>query len=679
MSLRVWLPLTKDLRNQGLSSVTPTQTSGFTKITAGKLGGCYKFTDVFDTLLPLSEWDWTTQSVSFGCWAKISKTELSTLAEVPSYSSTYTTMGGTLLGRDSYGGIAIRWQTNNIYTDSVLNKLYVYTHIRNTNSQTNQTSSQEVPFDTWFHIMTVIDRNDSQIKLYLNGELVKSVALTVTGTFATGTFRIAEATWHGGNGNTSSGCWQLNDVRVYDHALSPLEVKHIAQGLILHYPLNREGWGNDNILINTHFDSQTTKTSGWDTTKNGTQMASSWGGFNGGVSNPSTVYHAHLKQVNNEWVYEYIRTADEGWLDISQGGLQLKLIAGKTYTFSWEEYRVEGNNYPTGGLYYFKTGATSANFHLGQFGGSHGNVLGKWRKFSYTFVAPTDGDYSKNMSWYIYGQSGGNGKMYIRHPKLEEGSVATPWCPNSSDALATTMGLNDNVEYDCSGYCNNGEYYAYDTNGSISYTSDTPKYNVSTRIASANPTQSAASGTRYLYGHCKLTNPTQMSVAFWLKPITGGYGSTTSNVQGYFCTTNYEYGDTSVGVDYQASAMNHRDGTVDMNDSASTTQCRVTFYPTIGEWHHYVYTYDGQVGRGYKDGVQTATAQFSAAKTLDSFIGVVIGFSKARGVWRRNDACYSDFRVYATALSAEDVKDLYELGATIDTNGTLSTYEFAEQ
>lgn len=157
-----------------------------------------------------------------------------------------------------------------------------------------------------------------------------------------------------------------------------------------------------------------------------------------------------------------------------------------------------------------------------------------------------------------------------------------------------------------------------------------------------------------------------MSVAFWLKPITGGYGGTTSNGQGYFCTTNYEYGNISVGSDYQDSAMNHRDGTVNMNDSASTTQCRVTFYPTIGEWHHYVYTYDGQEGRGYKDGVKIAVAQFSDAKTLDSFIGVVIGFSKAGGVWRRNDACYSDFRVYATALSAEDVKSLYQNSAYID-------------
>ena len=117
--------------------------------------------------------------------------------------------------------------------------------------------------------------------------------------------------------------------------------------------------------------------------------------------------------------------------------------------------------------------------------------------------------------------------------------------------------------------------------------------------------------------------------------------------------------------------MNHRDGTVNMNDSASTTQCRVTFYPTIGEWHHYVYTYDGQEGKGYKDGVKIAVAQFSDAKTLDSFIGVVIGFSKAGGVWRRNDACYSDFRVYATALSVEDVKSLYQNQAYIDNQGNI--------
>ena len=42
MSLQVWLPLTKDLRQQGLSNVTVTN-NGATFNSAGKLGGCYSF------------------------------------------------------------------------------------------------------------------------------------------------------------------------------------------------------------------------------------------------------------------------------------------------------------------------------------------------------------------------------------------------------------------------------------------------------------------------------------------------------------------------------------------------------------------------------------------------------------------------------------------------------------
>ena len=51
---------------------------------------------------------------------------------------------------------------------------------------------------------------------------------------------------------------------------------------------------NPNILINSDFHSLYNQTSGWDTTKNGTLLASSWGGYNSGVANPSTVYHAHI-------------------------------------------------------------------------------------------------------------------------------------------------------------------------------------------------------------------------------------------------------------------------------------------------------------------------------------------------------------------------------------------------
>ena len=104
---------------------------------------------------------------------------------------------------------------------------------------------------------------------------------------------------------------------------------------MLHYPLNRGGWGQENLLLNTHFDSRYSQTTGWDTSKNGTLLASSWRGYNAGVTNQATVYHAHLKKVNEEYVYEYITTSNESWLGISQGGLQSKLVAGTTYIFSW--------------------------------------------------------------------------------------------------------------------------------------------------------------------------------------------------------------------------------------------------------------------------------------------------------------------------------------------------------
>ena len=103
-----------------------------------------------------------------------------------------------------------------------------------------------------------------------------------------------------------------------------------------------------NIVINSTFANTYQQTTGWDTSKNGTTLASSWGGYNSGVSNPSTVYHAHMKQFQGEWVYEYIRTSAESWLGIAQGGIQALILPNTTYTWSMDEYRPSGsNNYTT--------------------------------------------------------------------------------------------------------------------------------------------------------------------------------------------------------------------------------------------------------------------------------------------------------------------------------------------
>ena len=618
--LRVWLPLTKDLRNQGLDDVTITD-NGATFNSAGKLGGCYKTSSTATIDLGYNGNQINTGSISFGGWFKFNQAEVWSAISGKNYTSTASSATGNLIGNNSYGGVSLQWWSNNIYTDGSLSYIAVQSYLRTTTNGARSTGTTAIPFDTWTHIFLTYNKDNNLLQYWVNGELKASSTQVV---FTDAVSRNLLLNWGaiaGGNGPSAQIPFLVNDIRIYDHCLSPMEVKELSKGLVLHYPLNRQGWGQENILLNTGFDSRYTQSTGWDTTKNGTQLASSWGGYNGGVTNPSTVYHAHLKQVNGEWVYEYIRTANESWLGISQGGLQSKLTAGKTYTFSWEEYRVEGNNYPTGGLYYYKTGATSANFHLGQFGGSSGNILGKWRKFSYTFTAPTDGDYSKNMSWYIYGHSGGNGKMYMRHPKLEEGSIATPWCPNSSDALATAMGLNSLIEYDCSGFCNNSIY-----NSKPTVSSDTSKYNVSTYFGEYNTPKTD------LIDNSLLPALTNCTITWWEKNDTTRTllltGQSTSHYIAASDNNTYYHG--TVG----GTKTLYRDGV------AGTYKCEA------GVWHHYAL-----VGAD----ISTWTALH-----LNGY-----------GSYWYLKGLVSDLRIYATALSADDVKSLYQNSAYIDSSGNV--------
>ena len=122
----------------------------------------------------------------------------------------------------------------------------------------------------------------------------------------------------------------------------------------------------ENLLKNSDFSLQTTNFSTWDTTKNGTHYATYWGGYNGGVSNPTTVYHAHLVQFQDKWVYDFTRTANETWLGISQGGLQSVIQPNTTYTWSIDEYRPTGaNNYITAGIYYKRNSSDSNSFWSG--------------------------------------------------------------------------------------------------------------------------------------------------------------------------------------------------------------------------------------------------------------------------------------------------------------------------
>ena len=300
-----------------------------------------------------------------------------------------------------------------------------------------------VPVNDWTHLICTCG-SDRKIKLYKNGIYIgerdgssdpaidSDASVTCIGreSYANGYFSFNGA---------------IQDLRLYNHCLSELEVKELSKGLVLHYPLNREGWGQENLL----------PISG-STIINSTQSFE----FQGWVQNFYT----------KTWMNEH-------------------LTPGKQYTLS---YTVTCLSIPDSNYTFKENRASPILVHQGSGwsqitttsdGIKNTNMsVGQSRDYKCTFVFATASE-----SYEYYGLCGytalyrdaSNNTQYARfridNLKLEEGSIATPWCPNSSDTLATTMGLNSIIEYNTSGYYNN-----LNKNGTYSYTSDTPKYAVST-------------------------------------------------------------------------------------------------------------------------------------------------------------------------------------------------------
>lgn len=193
--------------------------------------------------------------------------------------------------------------------------------------------------------------------------------------------------------------------------------------------------GGENLLSNSDFALTTTISSA---AKNPNCYPVGWSAYNGGVTNPTTSYHAHVNTTKFGFnVVEYNESdGSRNWKAISLGGLQNQINGTKEYYISMDVYSTIPNARIYGGFHYIKTGGTSASFHAGQYSISNFQVE-NWHRVSAKVPKGTDIDLTKNITLYIYSYNyPQNGIVYIKNVKLEEGNKATPWCPNKADAAA---------------------------------------------------------------------------------------------------------------------------------------------------------------------------------------------------------------------------------------------------
>lgn len=203
---------------------------------------------------------------------------------------------------------------------------------------------------------------------------------------------------------------------------------------------------------------------------------------------------------------------------------------------------------------------------------------------------------------------------------------------------------------DSSGYGHNGEII-----GTPTITSDSPRYSSSLHISATSQHIKCGVLTTSGFGN-------SYSFSWW------GKASTFSGVMQW----GFNDGIRLNGI-IDGKLWNTGDSANNpLYNPGTTTQVTV---PTNNEWHHFVMTGDGTTCKVYKDGVHWGTA-----KTYKSISGTQIyinGWANATG-YCHTDLSMSDFRIYATALSADDVKQLYNTAAKVDNLHNIHTFEYIE-
>ena len=268
-----------------------------------------------------------------------------------------------------------------------------------------------------------------------------------------------------------------------------------------------------------------------------------------------------------------------------------------------------------------------------------------WTRYTHTWTF-TDSQYH---SFVFYPGFAVGDILYIRDFKIEEGTKATSWTPAPSDNPDL---YNTNTEFDVSGFGNNASI-----TGSISSDGTSPRYDVS-----------------YIFNNTSTYVNRTITTAGFSNSYTISYWAKKSNIDNCMA---FGFADGNRLNLYPTS------GTICWNtgDSAQNpfqsggTNIALSKYNN-NQWHHYAITGNGSVTTLYIDGVAVGNAKtYKAISGSQLFIS---GWSTA-AEYKWTGGSISDFRIYATALSATDVKELYNTPISLTNTGVLMTQgEFKE-
>ena len=515
----------------------------------GKIGACYSRSTkqtsgriVSNSTINLSE------DISMACWALVSDCVGDTAnGLISNHSHANNTGVGITVKQVSTSDYRISCNTGT-GSNRTYNTYYGTTNIKG----------------AWHHLALTYSKSAKQLILYVDGNTEYTLNNYVNSSIADYIIIFDWSTTY--SGISYRPATKLNDIRIYDHCLSPKEIKEISKGLVLHYPLNDAYVEGTTNLV-------TSITKGGQTTVNGYEVTTS------GVSK-DTYFTLNLSE---------------------------KIVAGNTYTISCR------NNFDTG-LYW--------DFPIG----SQANQTLTWRitpgYSSYTFVANSGNSYwDKNTCFMddLSGTARNAGKSFKMWDwQIEKKDHATPF------VIGTR---NETTVYDCSGYQNNGI-----VSGNVTLLVNSPRYIGSYKFI-PNAMISAPG----------IVNFDKCTYSVWCKDPNMSYKIV-------FCdgTSKVAFGESS---GFLCSCGSNSQNKFTKNNWKNS------------DWNHVVVVRDGSTYKMYINGeveTQSGTADYWTHSASTITVG---GREENAAMWNGN---ISDFRIYSTALSADDIKELYNTSCIIN-------------
>ena len=464
-------------------------------------------------------------------------------------------------------------------------------------------------YNSWHHFFATY--NGTVLTSYIDGTVVKTQ--TITDEKYTGTNLTIGARCTAVNGSSFSSFFQgsLNDVRIYDHCLSIKEVKEIAKGLVLHYKLDNNGLGNPN-LVRGNYSAITTAT-----TNN----------VSGTLSFDTSIISLNdLKGKTLYFSYDY-----------SVEGAKLY---NNTGDYTKDRYGIHGN------LSYVDSSGTTKTIY--PFAG-YLTASGTGRAIQ-SYIVPADARQINSLTFGLqpFNKPAANSTAtwYIKNCKLEIGR-ATSYTPNQND-----IHQNSSIIYDSSGYGNNGTIV-----GSLETITPSPRYNCATKLNKSR--------INSIKGFPSGPNP-DFTITFWVKLFSSvTYTSYTDLI--YF-TDNDDIGQGGFRLElcgtppgdnlmwFRGLSGQNGGGFVMNNNSSSNWFSKDTWHQIglsgKGSTKQYICYFDGEQCGNYNGSANswTPSGEFRLGDTQSTI------------------ADFSDFRIYATALTAAQIKELYTTSMIV--NGT---------